>query len=488
MRNQNRPWLGAAAWLIAVLALLVLAAPSPRAVAQAPPPDSDRLIQCSPVPSPDEPRRTGSGFMSMEAAARHIDSSAATLRLEDVKQTARAIPTVIFNVRAPPETVMPTAEWRLAWFEAVAYPAWLEGSRLDAANLIRGTVRPPSPNDVVTTVIAEFPNLDTGWWPSRWNVALLVCVDPGADPEMRRANGREVRGIGLARLYVSSLNLSAAAGLGAAGLLYLVLAFTAWRTHARQYAFVRQDADQRGVQPIPAWRYALAPTVIAQDAFGFCSLSRFQVLLFTFVLVGVYAYVVMRTGQLPELSNSVLTLLGITLTGSTLARVSERDSLDTPNRIWLFGTGVLDSAPRLPQWSDLLAADGEIDVTRVQALAFSIFAATALVFNGTGDLANFAIPEQLNYLIGISQAVYVAGKALPRDAIKRLNEEIKAVRDAEAAALAKPGDPDARLGFDTARNAIGASLFDVFGERFRDARLRMMQPGEREVPDVRAGG
>ncbi len=484
--NQAK-MLRAAAGLGGLLTCLLLIAPSPRAIAQAPPADTEKLIQCSPVPPPEEPRRVGSGFMSIEAAARHLNISAPTLRLDDVKQTARAIPTVIFNVRAPPDAAMPTAEWRLAWFEAVVFPARVDGSRVDAAQLIRGTVRPPSPSDSVTTVVAEFPNLDTGWWPSRWNVALLVCVDRDADPDRRRANGREVRGIGLAPLYVSSLNLSAVAGLGAAGLLYLLLGFTALRTHARQYAFVRDGAEARGETVISAWRYALTPTVISQDAFGFCSLARFQVLLFTLVLVGVYAYVVFRTGELPNLSTSVLTLLGITLTGSTLARVSERDALDTPNRIWLFGTGVLDSTPRQPEWPDLLAADGEIDVTRVQALAFSIFAAAALIFNGTGDLANFTIPEQLNYLIGISQVVYVAGKALPRDSAKRLNEEIKAARDAEAAALARPGDSEALRGFETARNAIGASLFNVFGLRFRDARLRLLQPGDREVPALRAG-
>jgi hypothetical protein len=53
--------------------------------------------------------------------------------------------------------------------------------------------------------------------------------------------------------------------------------------------------------------------------------------------------------------------------------------------------------------------------------------------------------------------------------------------------LARPGDSEALRGFETARNAIGASLFNVFGLRFRDARLRLLQPGDREVPALRAG-
>jgi hypothetical protein len=185
-----------------------------------------------------------------------------------------------------------------------------------------------------------------------------------------------------------------------------------------------------------------------------------------------------RTGQMPDISNTVLALLGITLSGSTLARITEGSVVDTPNRLWLFGTGVVDPTPREPRWHDLLAGDGEIDVTRVQALAFSVFAAVALVANGTGDLEKFEIPEKLNYLIGLSQAVYVAGRSLPRDSARRLNEEIRLVREAEGAALAAPG-ADTERAFETARNGLQTSLFNVFGERFRGAILRALKPGDR---------
>jgi hypothetical protein len=118
----------------------------------------------------------------------------------------------------------------------------------------------------------------------------------------------------------------------------------------------------------------------------------------------------------------------------------------------------------------------------VQALAFTVFAAAALVVNGTADLARFEIPDQINYLMGISQAVYVAGKAMPREAAKRLNEEIRAVREAERAVLDHPADAAAQKSFETARNAIGSVLLNVFGERFNDAALRRLTPGRREPP------
>ncbi|WP_439595306.1 hypothetical protein [Falsiroseomonas sp.] len=462
-------------WIIAVLLLALAALP---AAAQAP----SRAIQCSaPVPG-DQPWRVGSGFMVMEDLARHLNTSAPALPLGPVRQTSKAVPTLEITV-ARPDWLTP-AEWRNAFFEAVVYADGISPVALREGDLQRGTVLPPTPRDAETTLSVLFPTIAHGWLPSSWHVVLLLCLDPiqeGAN--QLRAQGRELRAYARQPLFVSTLRLSTAAGLLTVLAAYLVLAFAAARIHARQYAHGRVLLGEGAPS---ALAYALRPTVIAQDSFGYCSLSRFQVLLFTLVLAGVYAYVMGRTGELPELSQSVLTLLGVTLTGSTLARLTEGSVMQTPNRLWLLGTGVLDPTPRLPRWTDLVESDGEIDVTRVQALLFSLFAAVALVVSGTGDLENFTLPDQLVTLIGISQAVYVAGRALPRDSAKRLNEEIASIRSAESRVLADPADAIARKDFETARNAIASSLRDVFSERFCESRLRGLQPGDRVPPPVEA--
>lgn len=439
-----------------------------------------RAIQCSPPVPRDEAWRVGSGFMVMEDVAGHLNSSAPALPLRPVRQTAKAVPTLEITV-ARPEWLTPV-EWRDAFFEAVIYPDGISPVDLTADQLQRGTVLPPSPDDEQTTVSALFPAIDHGWWPSSWQVVLFLCLDPAqaGDSELR-ASGRELRAYARQPMFVSTLRLSAAMGLLTVLAAYLALAYAASQIHVRQYEHSRRllgDGAPSG------FAYALRPTVIAQDSFGFCSLSRFQVLLFTLVLAGVYAYVMGRTGEMPDLSTSVLTLLGVTLTGSTLARLTEGSVMHTANRLWLLGTGVLDATPRLPRWTDLVESDGEIDVTRVQALLFSLFAAIALVVSGTGDLENFTLPEQLITLIGISQAVYVAGRALPRDSAKRLNEEVAAIRSAEGRALADANDTNARKEFETARNAIASSLRDVFSERFCESRLRGLEPGDRVPPPV----
>jgi hypothetical protein len=396
------------------------------------------------------------------------DEGIGTLRIERdlTQQTSHARATLKINLRQPEG--VPAEDWRATFFAAIAYPA--SSGLLPAANAtpILATVHPPTPEAGITPLRVEFSPPET-WWRSTWQVAVIACIPnpPSPDPSA----------FGVTEATVSSYYLSVVIGIGAAALLYLVIAFTALRVHGQQLDNQARSQRAAGRRPSPPFWRALNPVVICQDAFGAASLSRFQVLLFTLTVVGVYAYVFARTGYLSALSNTVLLLLGITLAGSTLAAMAEGPALSTANRVWLTATGILDTRQRTPRWEDLLGADGEVDVTRVQALAFSVFAAVALVVNGATDLENFAIPDQLNTLIGISQAVYVAGKALPREAAKRLNEELRALRDAEQATLRNPMDQPARLEFERLRAALHAALTDVFGERFRADRLRVLEPG-----------
>jgi hypothetical protein len=438
-----------------------------------------RLIQCSPRAPDDEVWRQGTGEMDLGEVARQLNAAAPSFNLAPVRQSALAVPTIATTVLRP-DSFPSDAAWRAVFYEVLLVP---RGTMPSAGTLRLGRTAPPAPGERETPLVVELPWLDAGWWPTRWDLFVLACSDPGFEPGPGRVNKRELRGFGHQSIYLSSLRLSAAIGVLSVIGMYLALAAAAAGTQARQYAYARALAarDGRGLSRIA---FALRPTVIIQDAFGHCSLSRFQVLLFTLVLTGVYSYVMVRTGSLPNLSPTVLTLLGITLAGSALARVAEGSVVDTPNRLWLLGTGVLDPTPRLPSWRDLIAGEGEIDVTRVQALVFTVFAAAALVVNGTADLASFEIPEQVNQLMGISQLVYVAGKALPRETAKRLNDEVRALREAERAVLAAPGDTAAAKGFETARNAVGSVLFDVFGERFNDEALRRLIPGRREPPPV----
>lgn len=264
-----------------------------------------------------------------------------------------------------------------------------------------------------------------------------------------------------------------------------ILAFAVAHTSRRQLLYLYRRYRSKGYNRISARILLLvrrfSPAFVSQDAFGVASLGRFQVLLFTTCIIGVYAYAYAMTSDLPIMSNSVLALLGISLAGSSLARFTEAPILTTANRIWLMSTGAIERSPRLPHWYDFLAGEGEVDVTRVQALAFSIFSAIALVITGASDLAHFSIPEQVNYLLGLSQTIYVAGKAVPKESVKRLNGEIQTTRNAETALLSEASreNPAARTTFYSAKVALSATLADVFGERFNARGFTAYEPGSR---------
>lgn len=298
-----------------------------------------------------------------------------------------------------------------------------------------------------------------------WRIFLLPCFADAAGG---------LTAMEFAEQDVRLLGRWAATGIGVLVVVVIILLLgqAAYAINGWQLDPVKTE----GQLPI---KTRLSPIFICQDAFGYASLARFQVFLFSLVLLGVYAYAFAASLEVPEVSNTVLALTGITLAGSTLAAAASKPSLESPNRLWLWGTGVLRQSRRVPRWRDLVTGDGEVDITRVQALGFSLFAACALIFLGAEKLGSFAIPEQLNYLIGLSQAVYVAGKALPVDSLRRLNADLEALRGAEKAAIGKPDASAEVQEYMRLKTGVSVSLMDFFGPRIDRERLLAMGPGAR---------
>jgi hypothetical protein len=350
-----------------------------------------RVIECS---APGAPPGLGTGFMTMETLADLLRSPPPELRLRHAYAEPRAVPTLRLDVFRPEGF----AGWQAAWFEAVAHPAGLPP---EAARLIRARVLPPRPEETVTQVTAEFPDLAGGFWPGSWDVHLLVCSDPDWFPDSPRANTRELRAHARTTLYVSNAQVSTLAALATVLGLYLLLGLAAGEAHRGQYARAR---DLGRIGRMPRIGFVLQPPVIMQDRRGRFSLARFQGLLFTAVFIGVCAYALVRTGEFPALGDTTIYLLGAVLVGSLGAAVTEPAPAPGPQ----------DAPPHLPHWRDLVADEGGIDLTRVQALLASLVAATALVAGGTTGEAVVLVPETIVLLAGVSQAIFVGGRLLER--------------------------------------------------------------------------
>ena len=131
------------------------------------------------------------------------------------------------------------------------------------------------------------------------------------------------------------------------------------------------------------------------------SLSQFQIVLWMFVIGAATAYVMVLSGNLIPLTEGTLALLGISGLATLGSQLAPR------------GTADQAEAVAEPTWRDLIAADGEIDVTRLQMLFFTVLIA---VFVSIHVIDSFQIPEippSFLGLMGLSNGVYLLNKFLP---------------------------------------------------------------------------
>lgn len=189
--------------------------------------------------------------------------------------------------------------------------------------------------------------------------------------------------------------------------------------------------------------YRWDPVYLTSDTFDKASLSQFQVLGFSLLVIGLLVFVLFRAGTLSDISEDILLLLGISATGTAGSKVAElmnkRLSFENwswlRNREWLLvheeGAGK-DPDPAVSRWGDLLrAADGSLDVYSFQLAVFSLFVGLALLRSDLSALETFTIPKHLLGLLGLSNVTYIGGKAVAPTSVGELDKKVKDLRDAE---------------------------------------------------------
>lgn len=195
-------------------------------------------------------------------------------------------------------------------------------------------------------------------------------------------------------------------------LLFVALAylFLVWITYDREDA-----GDLTGVDWLA---YTLSPIRITAGWFGDASMSQVQVILFTFIVAGLLFHFWLSTAALSNISTDLLLLLGISAVGAGGAKFTQtlKISLKPETARFLIGKGWFDWKP-LPARTHatlgkLLLTDERLDVYKFQMAIFTVVVACYVIFAGQTDLGEVKISETMLYLIGISQGVYVGGKAV----------------------------------------------------------------------------
>lgn len=198
------------------------------------------------------------------------------------------------------------------------------------------------------------------------------------------------------------------------------------------------DAEDAGKLRHVAWlAYVVSPIRITAGMFGEASLSQVQVVVFTFVVAGLLFQLWLRTGVLSDISVQLLMLLGISAVGAGGARFTEtiKTGLSEPTSQFLIAKGWY--AWRLQPMRDhatvrhLFLTDGRLDVYKFQMAIFTVIVAAYVISAGQSDLSNVKISDTMLYLIGISQGVYVGGKAVT-DRTTDLENAVAKMIDLEA--------------------------------------------------------
>lgn len=150
------------------------------------------------------------------------------------------------------------------------------------------------------------------------------------------------------------------------------------------------------------------PLAVIATSTGTASLSQLQVVLWTLVVAASAVYVMSLSGDLIEITNGTLVLLGIAGAAAIAAQV-QGSSQSAPPPV----------AGRQPKWSDLIVTEStnpaggvvrEVDLARFQMLLFTLITATFVLMNVLTTYVIPEIPTGFLTLMGISNGVYLGAK------------------------------------------------------------------------------
>jgi hypothetical protein len=191
------------------------------------------------------------------------------------------------------------------------------------------------------------------------------------------------------------------------------------------------------------------PLIITSGRFGRGSLSRLQVFYFTMIVIASLTYILVRSQKLDGMSQDVLMLLGISAVGAAGGQViaTTRKRLSSENWSWLIHkqwiTESIERKSKPVSPRDLVTADDQFDIYKFQMLAFSLIVGAALIsatFREHATLADFTISASMLGVLGLSQVVYLGGKAAGPPTNEDLNTALSNVRRLEVAFIKAVSD------------------------------------------------
>jgi hypothetical protein len=202
---------------------------------------------------------------------------------------------------------------------------------------------------------------------------------------------------------ISNRSYARDGGIAFAVIAYLCAALAAWR-----------KTGTRGREA-----FSLSPVQITAGVLGDGSISQLQVFFFSLLIASMLFFLWLWTGLLSNISPDLLMLMGISSLGAVGAKytatvksqLSEETASFLYSEGWFSGPNITTTIVK-SHLGDLLLTNNRLDVYKFQMALFSVLVAVYILAAGATDLGEVKISETLLYLIGISQGVYVGGKAI----------------------------------------------------------------------------
>ena len=196
-------------------------------------------------------------------------------------------------------------------------------------------------------------------------------------------------------------------------------------------------------------RIVLDPRKIVAGSNRMASWSSFQMLYFTFIVLWLSFYWLLKHGRLVELQGDLAILLGVAGAGTVLGKATDnsRSMLSQVNFSWIRNKKWIrrdlikgQYEKRTPKLFDLITTDGKFDISRFQAVGFTLIIGGALLVEGIRAVVDdssaafsFSVGQTYLALIGVSQGVYIGGKFSQKDNTKQLDQKLDQVREKEQA-------------------------------------------------------
>jgi hypothetical protein len=323
------------------------------------------------------------------------------------------------------------------------------------------------------------PSNTPSWWPFA-SVKYLFVGTLSVTPTAERPTPEAFRFSFLATTTVTRTRCSLLWSLVFVSGFYVALVFVTYNL---------KDADD--LKWLVWLAYVFSPVRVSAAWFGEASMSQLQLLIFTLIVAGLLFYHWLTAGVLSNISNELLILLGISAGGSAVAKFTQTQkvSLKAQTAGYLMAKGwytwpVRPSRCRATA-AQLLLTDDRLDIYKFQIAIFTVVVACYVVEAGLASLGGVTISDTMLYLIGISQAVYVGGKAVT-DRTTDLEAAVEKMVDLESKiATAKhtsSASPPGELGefYDeyakaasTAANEFAALQNRKFPNKYDAARRKM---------------